>query len=109
VLGDLLLIGRQVRTEYGLIDLLALDRDGTVVIIELKRGVLRRDIVAQVNDYLTCVKRWNAYELEAKANLVPQTRAEERVLVSCVFRRKSDIDSDSSRTPVLIQVGRRFR
>jgi len=82
LLGDILLIGRQVKTDYGIIDLLALDRDGAVIIIELKRGLLRRDIVGQVNDYLTCVKRWNGDELEQKANLVQQRRPEERALVS---------------------------
>ena len=48
----LLLIGRQVLTSFGkYIDLLALDSDGRLVIIELKRDRTPREIVAQTLDY----------------------------------------------------------
>jgi hypothetical protein len=47
-----LVIGRQVRTDYGLfIDLLAIDRDANLVVLELKRDKTYRDLVAQVLDY----------------------------------------------------------
>ena len=49
---DLLVIGRQVQTTYGgFIDLLALDVDGRVHVLELKRDRTPRDIVAQTLDY----------------------------------------------------------
>lgn len=49
---DLLLIGRQVRTDFGgIIDLLGIDRGGDLVILELKRDRTPRDVVAQVLDY----------------------------------------------------------
>ena len=49
---DLLIIGRQVRTAYGgYIDLLALDADGRVHVLELKRDRTPRDVVAQALDY----------------------------------------------------------
>jgi len=52
-----LIIGRQVLTAYGkYIDLLALDRDGNPVVLELKRDSTPRDIVAQVLDYGSWVK-----------------------------------------------------
>lgn len=53
LLGErLLLIGRQVPTTHGgFIDLLAIDADGTVHVIELKRNKTPRDVVAQTLDY----------------------------------------------------------
>lgn len=45
------LIGRQVVTEGGPLDLLGIDQSGTLVIFELKRGTLTRDAVAQILDY----------------------------------------------------------
>ncbi|MBL4884743.1 MAG: DUF91 domain-containing protein [Planctomycetaceae bacterium] len=52
-----LVIGRQVATDYGkYIDLLAIDPDGNLVVIELKRDKTSRDIVAQSLDYGSWVR-----------------------------------------------------
>lgn len=53
MLGEpLLLIGRQVPTSHGkFIDLLAVDADGTVRVLELKRDRTPREVVAQTLDY----------------------------------------------------------
>ena len=49
---NLMVIGREVRTVFEKkIDLLAMNRDGHLVVLELKRGKTPRDIVAQVLDY----------------------------------------------------------
>lgn len=45
------LIGRQVSTESGPLDLLGVDANGQLVVFELKRGRLQRDSVAQIIDY----------------------------------------------------------
>ena len=45
------LVGRQIGTAGGPLDLLGVDRDGRLVVFELKRGTLNRDAVAQVIDY----------------------------------------------------------
>ena len=53
----LMLIGRQVPTAIGkYIDLLAIDRDGNLVIIELKRDKTPREIIAQTLDYASWVQ-----------------------------------------------------
>lgn len=54
----LLLIGRQVPRAYGkFIDLLAMDADGSLVVIELKRNRTPREVVAQLLDYGSWVRR----------------------------------------------------
>lgn len=51
-------IGRQIATDHGkFIDVLAMDEDGNLIIIELKRDRSPRDIVAQVLDYASWVRR----------------------------------------------------
>ena len=62
VLADgepLLVIGRQVPTEAGPIDLLALNAAGDLVVIELKRGRTPREAIAQALDYLSVVEDWD--------------------------------------------------
>jgi len=54
---NLLLIGRQVPTAQSkLIDLLALDSDGNLVVIELKRNRTPREVIAQLLDYGSWVR-----------------------------------------------------
>jgi RecB family endonuclease NucS len=49
---NLMVIGREVLTAYGKrIDILAINRDGHLVVIELKRDRTPRDIVAQTLEY----------------------------------------------------------
>ena len=45
------LVGRQVPTSNGSLDLLGLDSEGRLVVFELKRGTLTRQAVAQAIDY----------------------------------------------------------
>ena len=53
---DLLVIGRQVTTDFGgSIDLLCLDYNGDVVVVELKRDRTPREITAQALDYASWV------------------------------------------------------
>ena len=64
ILGsDLLIIGRQIMTKSGPLDLLAIDALGNVVIIELKRDRLPREVVAQVIDYASDVANWSVERL----------------------------------------------
>ena len=70
ILGmDILIIGRQVLTDFGgRIDLLGLDRQGGVVILELKRDRTPRDVVAQTLHYATWVKDLTYTELNLIAS-----------------------------------------
>jgi hypothetical protein len=53
---NVLIIGRQVRTQSGgRIDLLAIDQQGDIVILELKRDRTPREVVAQALDYASWV------------------------------------------------------
>ena len=63
---NFMLIGRQVQTDYkGYIDLLALQPDGTPVIIELKKDKTPRDVLAQTLDYASWVEELNSPRLQA--------------------------------------------
>lgn len=61
-----MLIGRQVRTAFGsFIDLLALNQDGQLVLIELKRDLTPREVVAQALDYASWVQDLAPEEIAA--------------------------------------------
>jgi hypothetical protein len=65
-LGPLLVLGRQVATDFGtFIDLLAIDSDGVLHVIELKRDKAPRNIVAQVLDYGSWVTNLGAERIAA--------------------------------------------
>ena len=61
---DIFIIGRQVSLPSGsIIDLLGVDKDGDLVVIELKRDRLPRDVVTQAIDYASEVAEWDAETL----------------------------------------------
>jgi len=67
--NDLLVIGRQVSTDFGgVIDLLCLDSRGDIVIVELKRDKTPREITAQVLDYGSWVKDLSNEKITEIAN-----------------------------------------
>ncbi len=62
---DLLFLGRQILTQYGKkIDLLAIDVEGKVSIVELKRDRTPRDVVAQAIDYASWVQNLSYAEIK---------------------------------------------
>lgn len=64
ILSDsILLIGKQVISKSGIIDLLGIDRLGNTVIIELKRDALPREVIAQAIDYASDVAQWSSDKL----------------------------------------------
>ena len=62
--GDWMLIGRQEQTGLGgRVDLLAIEPDGSLVLIELKRERTPREIIAQALDYASWVERLESEEI----------------------------------------------
>lgn len=61
--SDILIIGRQVMTKSGPIDLLGVDMSGNTVVIEIKRSELPRESLAQAIDYASDVADWTADKL----------------------------------------------
>lgn len=63
--GELLIVGRQVITNLGsFIDLLAIDKNGDVVVIELKRNRTPRDTIAQSLEYASFIEKLGYEQLE---------------------------------------------
>lgn len=61
---DLLVIGWQI-ARYGVpLDLLAVDRDGNLVVVELKRDRTPRDVVAQALDYASWVQELGREDID---------------------------------------------
>jgi hypothetical protein len=66
---DLLIIGRQIETDFGgIIDLLCLDTNGDIVIMELKRNKTPRDVVSQIMDYASWVRDLSHEKVSEIAN-----------------------------------------
>lgn len=63
---DLMLIGRQIPTSYGkFIDILAMNPEGDLSIIELKRNHTPREVVAQLLDYASWAQSLSYEEIAA--------------------------------------------
>jgi len=74
---DIMLIGEQVNTKSGPIDLLGIDKSGNTVIIEIKRYELPREALAQAIDYASDVAGWTAEKLsEVYSTFAPGTFAD---------------------------------
>ncbi|MBI5713700.1 MAG: DUF91 domain-containing protein [Chloroflexi bacterium] len=61
--ANIVIIGRQVMTKSGPIDLLGVDKLGNTIIIEIKRDELPRESLAQAIDYASSVAEWTVERL----------------------------------------------
>lgn len=74
---DVMIIGRQVTSKSGPIDLLGIDQSGNTVIIEIKRAGLPREALAQAIDYASDVAEWTVERLsEISAGYAKRTLEE---------------------------------
>jgi len=61
--ADIVIIGRQVMTQSGPLDLLGIDKSGNTIIVELKRDEMPREALAQAIDYASDVSDWTVERL----------------------------------------------
>lgn len=61
--ADIMIIGQQVMTKSGPIDLLGIDKSGNTIIIEIKRDELPRECLAQAIDYASDIAEWTVERL----------------------------------------------
>ncbi|MCB5187489.1 hypothetical protein LG200_05645 [Methylobacillus caricis] len=70
---DLLIIGRQTKASIAennrYPDLLALDKDGNIVVIELKKGKAPREVIAQILEYAAWASQLSADQIKEIANI----------------------------------------
>jgi RecB family endonuclease NucS len=72
--SGLTIVARQLHTDSGPLDLLALDPQGQWVVIELKTGMLRRGTIAQALDYAACIAGMPFDDLTEKVNAYLSTK-----------------------------------
>lgn len=105
-----MLIGRQVHTDFGkFIDLLAIDEAGTLVLIELKRHLTPREVVAQVLDYAAWIDAleadriaeiWRAYVEGFRKDLTSQSLDE---AFNCRFGQPlAEVDINAAHQMVIV-------
>ncbi len=67
ILGeDILIIGEQVMTKRGPLDFLGIDKSGNLIIVELKRDQLHREVLAQAIDYASDIASWDVDKLNVE-------------------------------------------
>lgn len=90
--SDWLLIGRQVLTSFNkYIDLLAIDRNGSLIIIELKRDKTPRDVVAQALDYASWITHLEQDEvIEIYKSFTIKYQQKEQSLEKAFYNKYND-------------------
>ncbi len=66
-----IVIGREVATKAGYIDVLCIDGDGILTVIETKlarNSQIRREVVGQVLEYVAQLSKWRAHDVVQSAN-----------------------------------------
>lgn len=78
ILGqNIVIIGDQVSTKSGPIDLLGIDESGNLVVVELKRDKLPREALAQAVDYASDVASWDVDKISEVCLVYKKQRLED--------------------------------
>jgi len=92
--GRLLVIGRQVTTNLNtFIDLLAIDRKGSLAVVELKRDRTPRDTLAQALEYASFVEHLSYDDIES---ILQEYLGDENVSLSEYHRSVFELDSSEA-------------
>jgi len=62
----LLIVGRQMHVDAGFLDLLGIDAAGRWVVIEIRKGSVRKESISQAIDYAACISEMDESELRAQ-------------------------------------------
>ena len=66
-------IARQYRTEYGVIDIIGYaPDDSAIVVIEIKKGVIDENAIAQILRYMCCIKELLVYCRDKPSDIAPE-------------------------------------
>lgn len=88
--ADIAIIGRQVMSKSGSIDLLGIDKSGNLVIIEIKRDKLPREALAQAIDYASDTAEWTIDKIGEIC-----TAYTKKGLVECVSESFPEVDVEA--------------
>jgi hypothetical protein len=102
---DITIIGRQVLTKSGPLDLLAIDNHGNTVIIELKRDMLPREALMQAIDYASDVSEWSVERLSEICTQFSGKSLEERLVEIFPDVDLENININESQRIVLVGFG----
>lgn len=98
-------VARQVRTPHGgIVDLLAIAPDGGLVVIELKRDLTPRDVVAQGIDYASWVQGLDAADVAGLYASYAKGRDEAEIDLGAAFRARFGVDLDEDEVNVSHQI-----
>lgn len=101
-------VGRQVPVEGGRLDLLAVDPAGRWVLIEVKAGVLYRDVVTQAIDYVASLESLTNQRLRSIASdyLGRKGAAEVDAFLDRVLPESDEVSGDRGVSVIVVGTGR---
>jgi hypothetical protein len=96
------IIGRQVSTKTGPMDLLGIDEYGNAIIIELKRDKLAREALAQALDYASDVASWSFERLDQECQKYNKKPLDEYFSEAFSENNSEDLSFNISQRIILI-------
>ncbi len=106
ILGeDILIIGEQVEGERGELDFLGVDKSGNLVIIELKRGELKKEVLVEALDYASGVANWDVKKLNEVCELHTKSPLEEYITTKFEDVDVEDISFNQAQRILLVGFG----